>query len=771
MSSALSLATADHSVAESSLISRTAGDTPDPNLTSHFFCVLDGLFVLHVSGIKINNDMTSLMINNLEISRPLLLSRRSDCLLVGGRAPVGFNVMRQVHTISMLAPNSHETVHFDGMPLPVSRGPSSIIDVLQSQPEEERVATTAFLFKTISSFSTVLNSSLASFVKDLLAFAIIPQNPWTWPLNETHRYCNFRITDAQQEYRDRYLPARVYFFSGERLTSIVSDRCMLTRDGSVHLLLPGVHSAAVGTVVIAIANALFLVDIRPQNVPTSNPSIETIAGRFGDEGTRIKHFLLGRCSDLYQARGGSELLALGNLVWALTEFPSRAYVRPEMDFGVSVENILVVPGEGVLLIGWLWDPNHLLESLVMVDGQGREDRIGKTLHRYDRPDVRQTFGSMQQEAPGFIAFHRFDQATERWPTYQVKGMLRGSGVIDLATDIKASRRCFSSPESLLSLVPAEKLERRLFQDICPAVTLLQSRKLVQAVIRKTYHFYGQIIEPAVSVVVPIYRRLEHARHQLCHFARDPCFESVELIYVLDSPEQERDFVTMLDAWARLYRRSVTLAVMQANGGYASSTNAGASIARGEAVVLLNSDVIPVAPAWLHPMKKVLDGNDSIGAVGALLFYEDGSIQHAGMAYEADMAENWKVVHPGKGLRPGIDRDIGSGPVAAVTAACMMMRTAHFRQMGGLSTDYIIGDFEDSDLCQKLILANKQIWLCAEARLYHLERQSMGVDGRYTTTTWRYNQMLHQERWGNILNERRSGRKETSFASQMLERVS
>jgi GT2 family glycosyltransferase len=249
-------------------------------------------------------------------------------------------------------------------------------------------------------------------------------------------------------------------------------------------------------------------------------------------------------------------------------------------------------------------------------------------------------------------------------------------------------------------------------------------------------------------VVPIYKRLDHARHQLAHFASDPDFADIQVIYVLDAPELAGEFSQLLSAACRLYRRPASLVLMQANRGFAGATNGGASVARGRYLLLLNSDVIPDRPGWCRIMEDVLDKNPSVGAVGARLIYEDGSIQHAGMDYQTDAAGTWKVVHPGKGLRVNPP----SRPVPGVTAACMMLPTDLYRSLGGLSEDYVIGDFEDSDLCMKLHKASKPIWYCADATLYHLERQSMGTDGRYNTTIWRYNQWLHQHRWAVTIAE-------------------
>ena len=37
----------------------------------------------------------------------------------------------------------------------------------------------------------------------------------------------------------------------------------------------------------------------------------------------------------------------------------------------------------------------------------------------------------------------------------------------------------------------------------------------------------------------------------------------------------------------------------------------------------------------------------------------------------------------------------------LTAACLMLKTADYRALGGLDEGYLIGDFEDSDFCLNL----------------------------------------------------------------------
>lgn len=68
-------------------------------------------------------------------------------------------------------------------------------------------------------------------------------------------------------------------------------------------------------------------------------------------------------------------------------------------------------------------------------------------------------------------------------------------------------------------------------------------------------------------------------------------------------------------------------------------------------------------------------------------------------------------------------------------------------MGGFTTDFIVGDYEDSDLCLKLRKLNRKIYYLGDVELYHFERVSIRKNEDYTRgVASQYNRWLHQSRW-------------------------
>ena len=146
--------------------------------------------------------------------------------------------------------------------------------------------------------------------------------------------------------------------------------------------------------------------------------------------------------------------------------------------------------------------------------------------------------------------------------------------------------------------------------------------------------------------------------------------------------------------------------MADNAGFGAATNAGASVARGRLLLLLNSDVLPAEPGWLGRMQAFHDATPNIGALGPKLLYEDDSLQHAGLYFdrlrEGPTAGSWANMHYFKGLHKDLPAANVARPVPAVTAACLMIERDLYEQVEGLPDVYVQGDFEDSELCLRLL---------------------------------------------------------------------
>ena len=116
----------------------------------------------------------------------------------------------------------------------------------------------------------------------------------------------------------------------------------------------------------------------------------------------------------------------------------------------------------------------------------------------------------------------------------------------------------------------------------------------------------------------------------------------------------------------------------------------------------------------------------VGAVGAKLYYPDGTIQHAGIGIGIEIAAG----HYFRGF-PG-DSEGYAGRlkyaqnVSAVTAACMMIPRHVYEKMNGLDESYSLV-FNDIDLCLRIREAGYLIVWTPWAELTHYESKSRGPE--------------------------------------------
>jgi len=95
-------------------------------------------------------------------------------------------------------------------------------------------------------------------------------------------------------------------------------------------------------------------------------------------------------------------------------------------------------------------------------------------------------------------------------------------------------------------------------------------------------------------------------------------------------------------------------------------------------------------------------------------------------------------------------------IHAITAARLMVSRELYIQHQGLSEKYIIGDFEDSDFCLKLIDSGKNNYFIPAIELYHLERQSQSLTNNHQNN-WRenltyFNCWQHHQKWDQVIQK-------------------
>ena len=453
------------------------------------------------------------------------------------------------------------------------------------------------------------------------------------------------------------------------------------------------------------------------------------------------------------APAGGAAAALLREAQMLAPAAARRHDDPARPLGAALELALPDGAGGLFLRGWLRDPMQLVSGVELRTPAGSAPVGMGLLHRFRRPDVASHYAKSAfpggEQATGFVA-HLPDPANGccAQPTLALR--LRSGNAVEVVAPLRQMPPA-AARDAVLSSVPPDAVTPGML-DAClaPAAAALHRQALAVRAVPEVVQIGAKVRQPAVSILVPLYRNLDFLRFQVAALAADPECRRAELIYVLDSPEQRAELEFLLRGLHCLHALSFTMAVMPGNRGFAAASNAAAALARAPLLLLLNSDVVPARPGWLAAMRGALS-MPGVGAAGPKLLFDDGSIQHAGLFFERDADGMWFNAHYHKGMPRHWPAAQRRRRVPGVTGAALLVRRALFEAAGGLSEDYIIGDFEDSDLCLRLQAAGAAIAYVPEAELFHFERRSIHLHKGYSETLAAlYNRRLHHRRWDGAI---------------------
>ena len=427
--------------------------------------------------------------------------------------------------------------------------------------------------------------------------------------------------------------------------------------------------------------------------------------------------------------------------------PARAQRGAALD---AVLDLAIYDGAGgAFLRGWSRDPLHLIESASMLTDAGETPIPAQALFRFAPAPARDS-NSPPQGARGFVVHLPEIRCAGLRPGLRLR--LGSGATLDLSA-AATSLPPAAARDAVLASVPVPEASAPML-DRClrPAAGRLHAAALRGRAAPELVRIGTPVASPLVSVVVPLYRNLGFQRFQVAALAADPGMRRVEVIFVLDSPEQRAEAEHLLRGLHAMHGMPMLLAVMPANMGYGPANNDAAKHARGRYLLLLNSDVVPAAPGWLAHLLAPLEADRAIGAAGPKLLFEDGSIQHAGLLFERDASDGiWLNRHFHKGYARGHAPANRARAVPGVTGAALLVRRRLFEAVGGFTEDYIVGDYEDSDLCLKLRGLGAGIAYAPAAELFHFERRSIRLHPGYTRTlASSCNRRLHHERWDGTI---------------------
>ena len=211
---------------------------------------------------------------------------------------------------------------------------------------------------------------------------------------------------------------------------------------------------------------------------------------------------------------------------------------PDAAQGLAVDHILSVNDSSFYIKGWAYDEESEIVRLTAVSPEGSRIEMLDRLFRYPRPDVNEWSNSFGTDADsGFVCFVDLGVPSSR-PTPWIFEMENADGLVGEATGPSTLREMTDVRDHILHDFAGDRvLDDQLMEDhVSPAMMRLQEDIHSAIEIAKVTQYGTAPESPDISIVVPVYKNIDHLEAQLAEFADDPAIHEADLIYVLDSPE-------------------------------------------------------------------------------------------------------------------------------------------------------------------------------------------------------------------------------------------
>ncbi len=256
---------------------------------------------------------------------------------------------------------------------------------------------------------------------------------------------------------------------------------------------------------------------------------------------------------------------------------------------------------------------------------------------------------------------------------------------------------------------------------------LKSEK-IDAKVKKTdvsgfFHVeYALARKPFISIIIPNKDHTEDLK--LClDSLKKSSYTNYEVIIAENNSENPETFAY----YEHLMKEDgrIRVVVWEGSFNYSAINNFAAAQAKGELFLFLNNDTEFMESNTLYEL-AASTLRPGVGACGAMLYYGDKTIQHAGVI----IGMGGFAAHA---LWSLTDRDEKYFPfsvcereISGVTGACMMVRKSVYEEIGGMGEDFVVA-LNDVDLCLKIRAAGYKILFNPFAKLYHYESKSRGYE--------------------------------------------
>ena len=238
--------------------------------------------------------------------------------------------------------------------------------------------------------------------------------------------------------------------------------------------------------------------------------------------------------------------------------------------------------------------------------------------------------------------------------------------------------------------------------------------------------YALTAYPLVSIIIPNKDHVEDLRRCIDSILEKSTYENFEII-IVENNSTTAEIKKYYEEIQKCPKNTIKVVTYTGEFNYSKINNFGAGYASGEYLLLLNNDTQVITLDWIEELLMYAQ-RDDVACVGAKLYYEDYTIQHAGIvlgmgAHHTAGHSHYRVSKENLGY---MGKLCYAQDVSAVTGACLMVKKSLYDQVGGLDESFAVA-LNDVDFCLRMRALGYLNVFTPFAELFHFESVSRGSD--------------------------------------------
>ena len=232
-------------------------------------------------------------------------------------------------------------------------------------------------------------------------------------------------------------------------------------------------------------------------------------------------------------------------------------------------------------------------------------------------------------------------------------------------------------------------------------------------------------DPKVSILIPNKDHTDDLEKCLQSIWKKTTWDNYEIIVIENNSTDPATFAYYEKAKQR-YDGLKVVTYPEKGFNFSGINNFGRKAAGGDYLLLLNNDVEVRNGDWLTELLRQCAHKGGAAICGAMLYYPDGTLQHAGVITGLGGYAGHSHKYKQKGGSGYLFRIATVQDFSAVTGACLLVKASVYDEVGGLDEQFAVA-FNDVDFCLRVRDAGCRIAWTPYAELTHYESKSRGGD--------------------------------------------